>query len=246
MPTIERDDSVLVVVDAQPGFVGERAGDAGDDRAVVARIAWLAGVAAALEESGRPSPRRTPSRTGPPIPRHPTPCRPGRRGLRQAVFGLAAVPAILAAIGHPAAGRPCSPASRRTLCVAQSALGLLDLGYRVAVVVDATGSPGEMHEHGLRRMRDVGAIAVHGDGRLRRVGPVARGGTRVPGRAPRPDGPPGLLPDPPTYPTTGSTSRHGRGQWDLPATSTRPTSSSSARASRAPASRSTSPRGARA
>ena len=50
------------------------------------------------------------------------------------------------------------------VCVAQSALGLLDEGYRVAVVVDATGSPREMHGHGLRRMRDAGVVAIHAKG----------------------------------------------------------------------------------
>ena len=45
-----------------------------------------------------------------------------------------------------------------------SALGLLDRGYRVAVVADATGSPGEMHGLGLRRIRDAGATLLHAKG----------------------------------------------------------------------------------
>ena len=32
------------------------------------------------------------------------------------------------------------------------------------MVTDATGSPGEMHELGLRRMRDAGASLVHAKG----------------------------------------------------------------------------------
>jgi nicotinamidase-related amidase len=46
------------------------------------------------------------------------------------------------------------------VCVAHSALGLLDRGYRVAVVRDATASPGEAHEAGIDRMRSAGAIVV--------------------------------------------------------------------------------------
>jgi nicotinamidase-related amidase len=46
------------------------------------------------------------------------------------------------------------------VCVAQSALGLLERGYRVAVVADATGSPGTAHAFGIERMRDAGAIIV--------------------------------------------------------------------------------------
>jgi nicotinamidase-related amidase len=47
------------------------------------------------------------------------------------------------------------------VCVAQSALGLLDRGLHVAVVADATYSPGTMHDHGLRRIADAGGAVVH-------------------------------------------------------------------------------------
>ena len=50
------------------------------------------------------------------------------------------------------------------VCVAQSALGLLDRGLRVAVVSDATYSPGTMHDHGLRRIADAGGVVVHAKG----------------------------------------------------------------------------------
>ena len=46
------------------------------------------------------------------------------------------------------------------VCVAQSALGLLDRGHRVVVVEDAVGSPGRAHAAGLDRMRRAGAIPV--------------------------------------------------------------------------------------
>jgi nicotinamidase-related amidase len=50
------------------------------------------------------------------------------------------------------------------VCVAHSAIGLLDRGLRVAVVSDATFSPGDMHEHGLRRIADAGAAVIHAKG----------------------------------------------------------------------------------
>ena len=50
------------------------------------------------------------------------------------------------------------------VCVAQSAVGLVDLGYRVVVVTDATFSPGAMHEAGLRQMREAGAELRHAKG----------------------------------------------------------------------------------
>ena len=40
------------------------------------------------------------------------------------------------------------------VCVAQSALGLQEAGYKVAVIEDATMTPPPHHEAGLRRLRD--------------------------------------------------------------------------------------------
>ena len=50
------------------------------------------------------------------------------------------------------------------MCVAQSALGLLDRGFRVVVVEDATYSPGGMHAAGLRRIASAGGELVHAKG----------------------------------------------------------------------------------
>jgi len=36
----------------------------------------------------------------------------------------------------------------------------MDLGYKVVVVADATGSPGDAHQIGLERIRDAGGIIV--------------------------------------------------------------------------------------
>jgi isochorismate hydrolase len=46
------------------------------------------------------------------------------------------------------------------VCVSQSALGLLEQGFRVAIVADAVGSPGPDHAYGLQRMRAAGIIVV--------------------------------------------------------------------------------------
>jgi nicotinamidase-related amidase len=44
------------------------------------------------------------------------------------------------------------------VCVAQSAIGLMDLGYRVAVIDDATASPPPHHDYGIARVRAAGAV----------------------------------------------------------------------------------------
>jgi nicotinamidase-related amidase len=47
------------------------------------------------------------------------------------------------------------------VCVAQSAVGLLDLGLRTVVVADATYSTGGHHRHGLERMTHAGVEYNH-------------------------------------------------------------------------------------
>ena len=164
MRLLERDDSLLVVIDAQRSFADRAVGADAAAPSVVDRIAWLTRVAAVL---GVPvvMTEEDPDRNGTTDPRILDAAAPGTPApFRKPVFGLAAVDEIVQAIGHTGRRTVVLTGFETDVCVAQSALGLLDLGYRVAVVVDATGSPGEMHEHGLRRMREAGAIAVHAKG----------------------------------------------------------------------------------
>lgn len=155
---IDVDDSVLCVVDVQPGFV-DGIGDHAARHAVVDRIAWLVAAARALdvpivvteEESDRNGETVAPvlAQLGLDQARHVKP-----------VFGLAAVPEILAAVEASGRGTAVLVGLETDVCVSQSALGLLDRGHRVAVVHDATASPGQAHADGLARLRDAGAEIV--------------------------------------------------------------------------------------
>jgi len=80
------------------------------------------------------------------------------------VFGLAHVPEIMGALEATGRRTAVLVGFETDVCVTHSALGLLDRGFRVAVVVDATGSPGEMQEHGLRRMAVAGVTLIHAKG----------------------------------------------------------------------------------
>jgi len=75
-------------------------------------------------------------------------------------FGLAADPKILGAIEGTQRRTAVVIGLETDVCVAQSALGLLDQGYRVVVIADATGSPGQAHGFGLDRVAQVGAIML--------------------------------------------------------------------------------------
>ena len=75
------------------------------------------------------------------------------------VFGLAGQPDILAAVRATGRKTAILAGLETDVCVAQSAIGLLQAGYRVAVVADAVGSPGAAsHAAGLERIRLAGCI----------------------------------------------------------------------------------------
>jgi nicotinamidase-related amidase len=75
-------------------------------------------------------------------------------------FGLAAQADILEAVQNTNRKTAVLMSYETDVCITHSALGLIDLGYRVAVVADATGSPEEAHHIGLERIRGAGGIIV--------------------------------------------------------------------------------------
>ena len=157
MALLDRDDSVLVVVDAQPGFLG-----AGSD-SVVERIAWLVAVAVRLEIPvivTEEEPERngaTDTRVGSRLPA-------GTPVLTKPTFGLASTPEILAAVRATQRRTAVVVGCETDVCVAQSAIGLSAAGFGCVVVDDATYSPGEMHERGLARVASEGVARNHAKG----------------------------------------------------------------------------------
>jgi nicotinamidase-related amidase len=154
---IDDADSVLVVIDTQPGFLGKLEAD--HAARIEDRIRWLVRVARHLG-----------------VPLVVTEEEPDRHGATsevvravlpddqvrhtKPVFGLAAVPEIVADLERHGRRTAVLCGLETDVCVAQSALGLLDAGWRAVVVRDAVGAPGEAHEQGLARMRDVGVELV--------------------------------------------------------------------------------------
>lgn len=73
-------------------------------------------------------------------------------------FGLSHNTDILAAVDAHGRGTAVLIGVETDVCVAQSALGLLDQGYRVVVPRDAVATTDGDEEIGLARMREAGAI----------------------------------------------------------------------------------------
>ena len=164
MPLLDRADSVLIVVDTQPGFYPPgRTVDRAQFALIVARVAWLAGVAEAL---GVPAvvTEEDPATNGATAPAVLQRLPPGTPVLVKPVFGLADCDEILAAVATTGRGTAVLAGLETDVCVSHSAIGLLGRGYRVAVASDATFAPGEMHEHGLRRMAAFGVEIIHAKG----------------------------------------------------------------------------------
>ena len=157
MALLDRDDSVLVVVDAQPGFLDAEAEPA------VERMAWLVAVAARL---GIPVvvTEEEPERKGVTDARIADRLAAGTPVFTKPTFGLAATQEILDAVRATKRGTVVLVGCETDVCVAQSAIGLRTVGFACVVVDDATFSPGEMHERGLARVVSEGVARNHAKG----------------------------------------------------------------------------------
>ncbi len=157
MPLIARDDSMLIVIDLQPGFWGERlaAGDAATAVTAASRASWLTATATAL---GIPAlvTEEDRQRNGPTDATVLAALAPGTPVFAKPVFGLADCPDIMQAVRSTGRKTAVIAGFETDVCVTHSAVGLADAGYRVAVVQDAVFSPFGAHAAGLARLRDLG------------------------------------------------------------------------------------------
>jgi nicotinamidase-related amidase len=161
---LERDDSLLLVIDAQSAFYGDDpVGEPEAMRGPLDRCAWLAGVATAL---GVPAvvTEEDPGRNGPTAARILAALPSDVPRFAKHVFGAADQPEILTAITATRRQTVIVVGLETDVCVAHSALGLLDRGYRVIAVEDATYAPDGTHAAGLRRMASSGVELLHAKG----------------------------------------------------------------------------------
>jgi nicotinamidase-related amidase len=154
---IQAAESLLILVDIQDYFLDKLEPTLAAH--VVARIGWLMQVAhwldipmlATAEEIDRHG--GLSAQLQPHLP-------PGTPVLNKTHFGLAGQPDILSAVQDTGRTTAVLVGLETDVCVAQSALGLLDEGFRVAAIADATASPGPAHQFGIERMRDAGAAIL--------------------------------------------------------------------------------------
>ena len=162
MPLIDRDDSVLIVIDLQPKFWSDRLDkhDAAEVNKAVARASWLSGTALALSVPAVLT-EEAPAQNGPTAVG--VLLAVGRQApvFTKPVFDLAACPDVMAAIEATGRRTAVLCGFETDVCVTHSAVGLMEAGYRVVVAVDAVYSPAGAQAFGLARLRDLGAELVH-------------------------------------------------------------------------------------
>jgi nicotinamidase-related amidase len=157
MRLLEREDSVLLVIDAQERFYGPERADVDRESLHLSfeRAGWLTAAAGALgvavlvteEDAEQNGPTDTL------VAQH---LPEGTPVLDKRYFGAPANPDIMAALDDTGRGTVVIVGLETDVCVAHTALLLLDRGWRVAVAEDCLFSPGEAHDAGLRRLRDSG------------------------------------------------------------------------------------------
>jgi len=151
----DRDDSVLIVIDVQRSFIEKLSEDVAGP--LLNRIRWTVEMAGLLAIPVVVTAEDIDSE-GTTVPLVAGALPDGTPEHDKMTFGLCGDERILGAVESTGRRTAVLVGLETDVCVAQSALGLMQQGFRVVVLSDATGSPGECHEAGISRMRDAGAV----------------------------------------------------------------------------------------
>jgi nicotinamidase-related amidase len=151
----DADDSVLIVIDVQQSFLDKMPKE--QVQPIINRIIWVLQVAVKLNIPI--------IATAEDIPEEGTnisqiaDCFPkGTKEHNKMSHGLIGDPVILSAVEKTNRKTAVLVGLETDVCVMQSAIGLLQKGFRVVVLSDATASPGPCHGAGIIRMQNAGVI----------------------------------------------------------------------------------------
>ena len=154
---VDADDSILVVIDVQESFLEKLKPTQSD--LLVNRIDWLINVANRLTipiiatAEDIPSHGSIAKKLAQRLP-------PNTPIYNKMVFNLADEAEIIRAVDNTGKGTCILVGLETDVCIAHSAIGLLQNGYKVAVVEDATGSPDSGHAYGIKRLQSAGVVLL--------------------------------------------------------------------------------------
>ena len=149
------EDSVLIVIDVQQYFIEKMPKE--QVQPIINRISWMVQMAVKLNVPIVATAEYIP-KFGANIPQVAEYFPNDIKEFNKMSHGLAGDPVILATIEETKCKTAVIVGLETDVCVMQSALGLLQNGFRVVVLSDATASPGPCHEAGIKRMQNAGVI----------------------------------------------------------------------------------------
>ncbi|MCF8069506.1 MAG: isochorismatase family protein [Desulfobacterales bacterium] len=151
-------DSVLIVIDFQDSFLEKYSKS--ERNLLKNRVGWVVDVAVRLDIPLVAMAEEVPVMGGV-SPEIQEKFPAGTPIFDKMIFGLAADEKIMAEIKKTGRKTAILVGLETDVCVAHSALGLMQAGYQVAVVADAVGAPGKAQEHGLARMKEAGVVITN-------------------------------------------------------------------------------------
>ncbi len=153
---IDVNDCVLIIIDVQDHFLGKLIPQRAEK--LVNRISWLVQVAKMLEVPMVATTEEE-SRNGRLSTGIAEKLPPRTKILEKDVYGLA-YKNILNEVCKTGRKTAVLVGVETDVCVAHSAIGLIQNGFEVVVLADVTDSPGNAHEFGLDRMRAAGVLVT--------------------------------------------------------------------------------------
>jgi nicotinamidase-related amidase len=149
--------SCLIVIDVQQFFLDKLPLDW--RQPLVERIAWLMRLAGILDIPIIATAENI-AKNGPLVTSLMNESPEATAVHDKMVFGLCGQTSILDDVKKSGRSEFILVGLETDVCVAHSAIGLREQGFRVAVIEDATASPPPHHDHGIRRISAAGVMVT--------------------------------------------------------------------------------------
>lgn len=154
---INVDDCVLIIIDLQDHFLAKQSPERSE--LLVNRVCWLTEIAKVMNVPVVAT-AEDPNRNGGLATVIAEKLPPETKVFDKAIYSLASQNAILNEVLKTGRRTAVLVGVETDVCVAQSAIGLMQNGFQVVVLDDVTDSPGTAHFSGLERIRGAGALVT--------------------------------------------------------------------------------------
>lgn len=152
---VDVDDCVLVIIDIQQPFLNKY--DNAKTQRLISRVSWLLGIAQYLEVPVVAMAEAI-EKNGTLVPAIVDALPKDTKVFDKDYFGLHSNPEIMAALQRTGRKTAICVGMETDVCVMQTAIGLLEHGYRVMTLRDAVATTEWDEQIGMERMRDAGVM----------------------------------------------------------------------------------------